>query len=196
MSARSLVPFIALVALIASACTQSPIEPQARAIFGNATGTGLTLVADRQSRSWIVRRVWKGSPAAKAGIREGDRVRGLNGVTLPQTEPSNPCGPELLTEPVRDVRSKIDKTGSTGVLRVTLERDGRPMELSIGREPMAALYSRAKAPSGGSTQDPIICMLCDKNCPGALNNEGYWTCVISDECDGQTVQCKDPCLTS
>jgi hypothetical protein len=196
MHVRTLLPLLGFAALAASTCAQSPVDPQARAIFGNATGAGLTLVVDRESKGWIARRVWAGSPAAKAGMLEGDLVRAVNGVTLPETGPANPCGPQALTEPVNRVRDRIDRAGQTGLLQLTIEREGRPLELSVPRQSMAALYSRAKAPSEGSVSAPIVCMLCDKNCPGALNNEGYWTCEITYSCGDQTVQCKDRCLTS
>jgi C-terminal processing protease CtpA/Prc len=195
MSRRSLVPLVGLVALAANTCTKAPVTSQARAIFGDSTGTGVTLVADRQSRSWVVRRVWKDSPAAKAGVVEGDRVLTLNGITLPEARVVDPCGPETLSELPSAVRKRIDAAGNGGVLRMRLERNGRPLDLSVRREPLAATYSAAQSP-GSTAADPIICMLCDKNCPGALNNEGYWTCVITNECGTQTVQCKDPCLTS
>lgn len=180
-----------LLALVASACSPAPVNERARAIFGDSTGVGVTLALDRASGHWTVRRVWQDSPAARAGIVENDRVLALNGIVLPQAGIVTPCGPETVLEPLDSVRRRIDGAGDRGSLRMTLERIGTRVDFSIRRQPMAAMYSSAQSP-GSTTADPLICMLCEKGCPGAPNNEGSWTCEIC----GNVVQCKDRCLTS
>jgi C-terminal processing protease CtpA/Prc len=184
-----------LLALVAGACSPAPVDENARAIFGDSTGVGVTLALDRASGHWTVRRVWHDSPAAKAGIVENDRVLALNGAVLPQAGIVMPCGPETVLEPIDSVRRRIDAAGDGRSLTMTLERDGTRVDVSIRRQPMAAMYSAAQA-GGSTTTGPIICMLCEKNCPGAPNNEGYWACAIEKDCDVTVVQCKDRCLTS
>jgi len=81
--------------------------------------------SSRLRRGVLVQGVERGSPAARAGLRQGDLVTGLNG------------------EPLETSRALIRSVAATPPgqsVRVTLLRDGRQQELSVqvGRRPPGA----------------------------------------------------------
>lgn len=67
-------------------------------------------------RSPIVSRVLAGSPAQRAGVREGDRLVALDGLPLADTA---------------DLRRRVAATRPGTPVRIDLERDGTPQSISV-----------------------------------------------------------------
>lgn len=91
---------------------------------GVYTGIGVTLVQEGESGEIIVAVCNEGTPAEKAGIRPGDIVRGLDGIS---TEGMT------LTELVERIRTKAEKR-----MTLTLERDAEEFEVSVEKQDIAA----------------------------------------------------------
>jgi hypothetical protein len=122
-------------------------------------------------------------------------VLAMNGVPLPQSQNTGPCGGEMLPMSIDDLHRSVQRAGPRDRLRITLERGGKRVDVDARRSRLAGLYLDAFA-GGPGAQPPVVCVQCEKTCPGAINNVGYWIC-ISEPCgDITTVQCANPCMTS
>lgn len=106
-----------------------------------------------ESVSDVVQRVDPGRPAAKAGIRAGDRIVALNGE--PVTDPAD-IG-DVLAEVPEDLERMEPEQVQLAPVTVTVERDGQRQELVV--HPDAKKRQRPKSadnPEAGSIEDFLV----------------------------------------
>ena len=93
----------------------------------------------KEAKGALVNDVIKGSPADKAGIRQGDVITALNGSEV--KDPSH-------------LQRLVAEAGIGKAAKITIFRDGKPIELSITLASAdSAPKHRKKADRGGSPQD-------------------------------------------
>lgn len=87
---------------------------------GNASGIGVTVFNDQENKALSVFRVDNGSPAAKSGIKIGDKIIAIDGKTVAETG---------FSESVEAIKREIGQTAE-----ITLLRDGKSLDLKVKYE--------------------------------------------------------------
>lgn len=87
---------------------------------GNASGIGVTVFNDQENKALSVFRVDNGSPAAKSGIKIGDKIIAIDGKTVAETG---------FSESVEAIKRDIGQTAE-----ITLLRDGKSLDLKVKYE--------------------------------------------------------------
>lgn len=84
---------------------------------GNASGIGVTVFNDEENKALAVFRVDSGSPADKAGIKNGDKITAIDGKTIAETG---------FSESVASIKREIGQTA-----KITLLRDGKSLDVNV-----------------------------------------------------------------
>ena len=87
---------------------------------GNASGIGVTVFNDEENKALAVFRVDSGSPADKAGIKNGDKITAIDGKTVAETG---------FSESVESIKREIGQTA-----KITLLRDGKSLDINVKYE--------------------------------------------------------------
>lgn len=113
---------------------------------------GLVLVNREDGKGWVVKKVVADSPAERAGIVEGDRVRSINGYDMGE-------GKET-TYP--EVSSQLGGSDA----RVIVERNRKRLTFDVDTERTSNLYSAEGSDADGTAQSACVCFSrsCYPNC--------------------------------
>ncbi|WP_345623353.1 S41 family peptidase [Streptomyces ziwulingensis] len=116
-------------------------EELEEALDGQYTGVGLSARRERGG-SIEVTKVRSGSPAAGAGVREGDRLRSVDGV---------PVGGRPVTEVVSLLRGDAEDAPAGTAVRLGLERGGRAWTETVRRARLRTEPVSVRRLAGGAT---------------------------------------------
>jgi len=101
------------------------VDPD-RPRLGITTGSG----GARDTLGVLVDDVTEGGPAQKAGIREGDRIVAINGISL-QLNPADADDPEMQGVVARRLTRELGRQKVGDEVELRLMRDGRPVTLKV-----------------------------------------------------------------
>lgn len=117
----------------------SASEPGSGDAFAGKVGSGLMLVFDSAQCRWVLGGVWPGSPAEKAGLREGDIILEIADVNLVDER----CDKQRRVEIGDRFQAKLQSLGVGGVASVIADRKGKRIQKDVRLEDLSVLFERA-----------------------------------------------------
>lgn len=145
----------------AAATTEKPDPEAAARGFLGFTPAPAALLSAKQKAKWNVKaekgvvavRVLKDSPAAKAGLKDGDVMLQFAGQDVPATKDLDPAKKQS-AEAFGAAWSKIAATVKPGAkVAVVVERDGKPVTLDATSVDLAAIQKVAAASGEDDEED-------------------------------------------